>query len=341
MTPALALALLTGEVRGQLAPGVPASVVSQTNAGAPPHPFSAKTPVDYLRELLAMTPPERDQALKDRSAQSRQFLEERIHYFEGISSTEREARLQTLQLRWRLLPLMKLKPGERGSALVSIPEPDRSLVEQRLAQWDGLTDELRAKVLQSEHFLRFFFRSEDASTTPEPGSAVLTPDQQSRRDQEQSRWLSMSDDDRRRVLGEFQALFELSAREKSRILQAMGEAERRQMERALQAYSRLPREQRERCLRGFQRFASLSEEERLGFLSNAERWQAMSPKDRQLWRDMVNRLQMKAILPPGYQPKTPRTRPPREPRRCRCRPSRPPRRPLRTQCPSGARALNR
>jgi hypothetical protein len=305
IAPVFVALLLLGQARGLPAPAVVVSGAPQTNAVVPPLPSSARTPVEYLRELLAMSAAEREQTLRSRSEQSRKFLEERVHYFEALTSTEREARLQTLQLRWRLLPLMKLKPAERVSALASIPEPDHSLVEQRLAQWDGLTDDLKDKVMENEHFLRFFFRSEDVPTTQEPHASVLTPDQQSQRDQEQDRWRSMSETDRTRVLREFQSLFELSTKEKARILGAMGEAERRQMERALQAYSSLPKEQRELCLRGFQKFASLSTEERQEFLENAKRWQAMSPQDRKLWRDMVNRLQIKAILPPGYRPLAP------------------------------------
>jgi len=282
-----------------------AEPVSTNGVSAPPHPLAARTPVDYLRELLAMTPPQRDEALKERSAQSRAFLEERIRFFEGLTPLERESRLQTLQLRWRLLPLMRLAPTERSNAVAAIPLPDRALVEERLAQWDGLTDDLKRKVLENEHFLRFFFRSEDKATTSEGIGNALTADQEHQRSREENRWLAMSDSDRQRVLTEFQALFELSAKEKARILGGMGEAERRQMERALNAFSRLPREQREQCLRGFQKFASLSDRERREFLENADRWQAMSPEDRQLWRAMVNRLQMKAVLPPGYRPPAP------------------------------------
>jgi hypothetical protein len=67
------------------------------------------------------------------------------------------------------------------------------------------------------------------------------------------------------------------------------------MEKTLQSFNRLTPAQRELCLRNYAKFAGMSAEERADFLKNAEMWARMSPKERQVWRDLVARI-------PAYPP---------------------------------------
>jgi hypothetical protein len=270
----------------------------------PPQPVY-RTPVDLFRELLAMKPAEREKALASRTNQVRVFLQGKIKEFEALPDAIREERLQTLQLRWHLVPLMKLPPSARGTRLATLAEADRKLVEERLEQWDHLPGELQRKVLENENVIRLFFRSETNAPRSDITQTNLSPAQRAQMEQEQLRWQAMSDEERQRILTHFERFFTLNAREKARILKDMGGAERRQMEMALQQFSRLPKPQREVCLRGFQKFAALTPQEREEFLSNAERWEAMSPNDRRLWRDLVNRLQPKPPMPPTFRSKLP------------------------------------
>jgi predicted Fe-S protein YdhL (DUF1289 family) len=118
-----------------------------------------------------------------------------------------------------------------------------------------------------------------------------------------ARWEAMSEDQRGKVLGRFNQFFELSAPEKEKALKTLSEAERRQLEKTLQAFDRLRPDQREECMRSFAKFASLSVAERQEFLQSAERWQQMSPNERQAWREVVRR--MPPLPPPRRAPKPP------------------------------------
>jgi hypothetical protein len=280
-----------------------------TNARGPVNPPKPppvpRTPVDLFRELLAMPPAEREKAVTNRSSQARAFLEGKLKEFESLSAPVREERLQTLQLRWHLLPLMRISPSQRAARLNALLEGDRRLVEERLAQWDQLPEELQRKVLENENVIRLFIRPETNAPRIEITSTNLWASQREQMEKDQARWQAMSEQDHQRILDEHERLFKLNARERERILNRMADQERRQMETTLRRFARLPTPQREACLRGFQKFTALSPREQEEFLTNAERWQAMTPKDRQLWRDLVARLQPKPPLPPGLRAKTP------------------------------------
>ncbi|MCX6902373.1 MAG: DUF3106 domain-containing protein [Verrucomicrobia bacterium] len=222
-----------------------------------------------------------------------------------MAPAAREACLQTLQLRWRLLPLMKTAPAQRGDRLAAMPGEDRKLVEERLQSWDLLPEDLQRKVLENENFLHVFFRSQTNAPAVEITSTNLSAAQLKQLEKDQARWEAMSEGERQKVKAEFKRGFELPPKESSRILERMGDRERMQMKRALENFSRLPASKREDCLRGFEKFNDLTPEERQQFLSNAERWQNMSAKDRQLWRELVARLRPAPPLPPGFVPKTP------------------------------------
>jgi len=67
-------------------------------------------------------------------------------------------------------------------------------------------------------------------------------------------------------------------------------------------------------IHSFEKFATMSLAERQEFLKSAERWSAMSPNERQSWRNLVARLQSMPPLPPGLGvPPLPRLPPPLPP----------------------------
>jgi hypothetical protein len=261
--------------------------------------------VDFFRELLAMPSADREKVLANRSAQSRAFLESKLNEMEALSSENREALLQTLQLRWVLLPLMKTPPDRRGPRLAALKDTDRRLVEERLQEWDRLPEDLQKKVLENENVIRLFFRSETNAPQPSLNLTLtnLTAAQREQMEKDWNRWAALPEEERAKILGQFERFFELSRKEKERIMGEMSPLEQRKMALALKQYARLPKALRESCLRGFQKFAALPPEEQQEFLNNAERWRKMSPEDRQIWRDLVNRLQPKPPLPPRpYRP---------------------------------------
>lgn len=72
--------------------------------------------------------------------------------------------------------------------------------------------------------------------------------------------------------------------------------DREEVARALQGFANLSPEQRQQCVDSFAALAGMAAEERNHFLKNAERWQEMTEKERDAWREIVN---VRPPSPPG------------------------------------------
>ncbi len=74
--------ILIGACTGGVICGQPTSAVAKAAlrpAGPPPMPVaSPRTPVDFFRDLLAMSKADREKSLTNRSAQVRVFIEARL-----------------------------------------------------------------------------------------------------------------------------------------------------------------------------------------------------------------------------------------------------------------------
>lgn len=250
-----------GESRAQM----PAPPAGTSNA-----PVS---PVAAFREMLLMSPAEQEAALAARPPEIRRRLQHKIAEYLALSPEEREWRLQATELRWHLLPLLRLQPEERGPALANVPEHLRPLVESRLRQWDEMPLPMQRLLLTNQPAAGFFVWG-GRSYARHGRDADRDPSGLSQR---------------------FNRLFELTPEEKSRALQTLSDAERRQMERTLREFEQLPPEKRARCVEAFARFAALPPAEREEFLRNAERWAQMSPSEREAWRKLVS---LAPVLPP-------------------------------------------
>ena len=269
----------------------------------PPLPLS-KSPISFFRELLAMNGAERKQALTNRSPEGRTAILAKVREYESLKPDERELRLEVTELCWYLRPLMSAPATNRAAQLAEIPPRQRKLVEDRLREWDKLAPGVQKELLENEATVRYL--AEIEGRTDEQRREMLRRIPPARREvleQGITRWDAMSGEQRRRMLARFNQFFELTSQEKDKVLQTPSGPERRQIEKTLQAYGSLPPEQRAECLRSFAKFASLSLEERRQFLKNAERWKAMSPNERQTWRDLVRN--MPPPLPPDLPPLPP------------------------------------
>jgi len=281
-------------------PTVPPAAAGQS-ARVPQAPPMPPSPVEFFRQVLAMTPEQRDKALEKYSPKTREFVGAKLKEFEALKPEERENRLRTMELRWHLLPLMSMAPSNRVLRIQGLPERDRPLIEERLRLWDKLSREQQRDVLECEPALQAF-----ASTGRISTSSMVSPlsTNQLERINRSTAYLNNLHPEKRAALYQnFQEFFELSEKEKAKALDSihtLSDAERRQMERTLETFDRLPRAQREQCIEGFQKFTALSREDQGQFLRSAARWQAMSPRDREIWRSLVQR---KAVpqppLPPG------------------------------------------
>lgn len=262
-----------------------------------------KSPIDFFRQLLATPPGEREQALAGQSESKRKVLQDKILEYERLSPSERELRLQLVELYYYLRPLMELPPARRTDKLAIIPPKDRALIEERLKQWDALQPDVQKAVLNNELTLQYFLRPE--SNTPTQREAILKTFPVGYRkslEEKIEQWHAYPAESRQKMYRQFHVFFELPPKEKEKTLEALPEEERQQMEKSLETFAKLPSQQRQMYLDAFQKFADLTKEERMQFLKNVERWQEMSPRDRESWRNLVNLLPTQPhppIPPPG------------------------------------------
>src|SRR5688500_3995213 len=103
--------------------------------GTLPYPPMPSSPVAVFRMLLATNESGRAQWIAKWKPTRREYLEGKIAEFANLSAVEREARLQTLQLRWYLPQLMKMGSAERAARLATIAEPDRTVLASKLKAW--------------------------------------------------------------------------------------------------------------------------------------------------------------------------------------------------------------
>ncbi len=290
------MAQVTEPVTVRPAAPAPGTRVPQT----PPMPPS---PVEFFRQVLAMTPEGRDQALEKYSAKTREFVGGKLKEFDALSPEERENRLRTMELRWQLLPLMSMAASNRVLRIQGLPERDRPLIEERLRLWDKLSPEQQRDVLECEPALSAFASTGTRVPTSSLGSPLST-NQQERIYKSTAYLNSLHPEKRAELYQSFQEFFELSKKEKAKALDSihtLSDTERRQMERTLDTFNKLPPAQREQCIEGFQKFTALSVEEQNQFLRSAVRWQAMSPRDREIWRNLVRgKAVPQPPLPPGF-----------------------------------------
>lgn len=269
---------------------------SGTNAlpiqeAVPPFP-PGYSPVDLFRQLLAMTPEERDSYLAKRPPENRQRILNKIQEYLALDPDERELRLRATELRWYLLPLMRDPPARRDTDLSQVPDRIRDLVKSRLIQWEILPPELQQKFLENERAAHYLSSSTNSASEEEsPANAPSG--------EELAQWKSLPENQRNIIANQFNEFFELTSDEKQQTLNTLSDAERAQMEKTLQAYADLSSDQRIECIRAFNEFADMNPQDRVEFLKNAERWSQMTPKERQAWRDLVEDVPKWPPLPPG------------------------------------------
>ena len=296
---------LTGATRSKVAATVSPVSEPEPPFVTPPVPLGARSSITFFRELLVMKEAERALALSmytpDRQAQ----ILAKVHEYESLDPNERELRLRVTELCWYLQPLLTRPAANRAEQLASIPEPNRSLLKKRLAEWDKLPAEVKQELLGLGPTLPYI--AEVGGRNPLERQQILnslSPARRSTLEKGLHKWDLMSEAQRQRTLSRFNQFFKLTAAEKQKTLLTLSEPERQQIEKTLQTFGNLSEDQRAWCLRSFEKFASLSPEERQEFLESAERWKLMPPGEREAWRQLVN------FVPPPLPTRPPPPPPP-------------------------------
>lgn len=269
----------------------PVILLSSPTNGLPALP-RPRSPVDLFRQLLAMTPDEREVFLTNRPPQTRARILAKIKEYEALDPNERELRLRATELRWYLLPLLQAPPDKRAARLAQVPANLRELIQSRLSQWSILPPLMQQEFLENEHALRYFASVDVSNGPPLPQLAAADP--------EAARWSAMPENQRKKIAASVNQFFDLTPDEKAAALNTLSDPERGQMQRTLQAFDKLPPNQRDECIRAFAKFTGMSASEKQEFLKNAERWSQMSPADRQAWRDLVMNVPQWPPLPQEF-----------------------------------------
>jgi len=268
-------AALAFAAHAQTPPVPPEVAVSPTNLL--PQTAQMQSPVDFFRQLLAMTPTERARSLANRPPESRARILAKVREYLALDPDERELRLRATDLRWYLTPLLRTTPADRETRLAQVPENLRGLVKSRLELWDILPPPLQQEFLANDTALHYFAHIETTN------SAAEDPEQQ-------------------KIAAQFNEFFELTPAEKKQSLNTLSEPERAEMEKTLASFDKLPPEQKLLCVRNYAKFAGMSAAERADFLKNAARWSQMSPQERQTWRDLVAYVPIWPPMPPAAVP---------------------------------------
>jgi hypothetical protein len=316
LRPFVIWAILTGIAIGAIYS--PIADAEQTNTpGAPPPPrgyqsvTSAITlhhisPVEYFRGILGMTPAQRERALAGKPPEERKAILEKAREYEALPRDVREARLRQTELHWHLIRLMRLDAGQRERQMKEISPLDLPMIAEQLRQWDELPSKTQRALLENERFIETYVEWQVSS--PSDQDDILKKLPAARRSyfaKELRRWQALPEDQRAELRAQFQRFFVMTGQEQRQTISTLSDAERRQMERALQAYADLPPAQRQRCIDSFGKFAAMDSGERAQFLQNAEKWEAMTVHERQLWRTLVGELPPAPPAPPGMPPMPP------------------------------------
>ncbi len=189
--------------------------------------------------------------------------------------------------------LLGMSPGERERALANKSPADRTVLLAKLREYEALPRGIReARLCQTELHWEL------------SGLMKLAPRDRTNRLQEVSplyrpmvegllRQWDKAPAELQKALLEKQSFIGIYLR-----MQGAPAAARQEILDE-QAFDRLPPAQRAQCINSFSKFATMAPGERIQFLKNAARWDAMTSHERQLWRELVHTL---PPLPPGLPP---------------------------------------
>ncbi len=305
---AAALQLLPGRLAAQEA-------VSPSTSNASPadvariSPFSVKSRVAIFRELLALNDREREERLTSYSPPKREGLRAKIKEYELLTPEQRELRLLLTELQEYLLPLMASPTTNRAQQIAVLPTNVAPMVQIRLQHWDSLSPQQQKEVLENKRLLQYL--TDFASTSPLQQNQVLTnmtPAQRQALQEALANWQRLTPERRQEITRNFNEYFRLTADEQEKTLSTVSEAERAQIEKTVRQFYELNPRSKMRVRAGLEKLCLLKTGEFTEFLRNVERWRALTPTERQAWRDLVTSASIQPPYPPGMKPQ-PRTPP--------------------------------
>ena len=259
-----------------------------------------KKSLDQFERLLDGTEEEREKILASKTDPQRKFLRNELKRLDPLTSTEREVELISMRNRYYLRELVKWPSIERQAALAVVPEVDRRLVVEKLKRWDRLPPDLQSEVLQNERTVRYVLQLEGLTSAERKKVLPALPESLRKSwGSKLSEWQALPPEHRQRIYSQANRYFKLSAEERAKVLDNLPAKERRQAEESIKALENLPAAERAACLESVPKMLEMQEQSRDQFIDTLERWNAMSAKERQMWKNVTT------VLPPGSLPPMP------------------------------------
>ena len=264
---------------------------------------AAESPFAIFKKVVSLPETEREAAMtqfKFSSERKRNIVLSKVREYSALPETERNRKLDVLDFRWHLLPLMKAPKAERGDRLASVPERFRNYIERRLDGWDKLDSGVRLELLRNESFLRYlssFGRGRHSRVAMTNHIGQMPPRLKEGIEGKITAWREKPKTDRRRMTRQFHRFFDLPSKEQERALRQLSRRERERMESSLAQFKVMTPAQRELVVRSFDKLANMSQAERAAFFRNTERWKGLTEVERKTWRTLVNKM---PPLPPGF-----------------------------------------
>ena len=261
---------------------------------APSERVSPLTPPSFtalFRQLLSAPQEEQQKLLAQKPAAAQQLLLEKLEEYRGLPTAERQRRLHLLDLRWYITQLRYVAPSNRITRLATIPEPDRQLVEDRLAIWDALTPQQKLHLLLYD-VTRNYLDSPPPALPPSPPGLVMNPSSNSAQEEALKRWRSLPLAKQSEILQHFKSVFD------DEPTPPLPEGLALKQQHVINTLKQMEPGQREKYVQGFQKFVALSPPERERFMNNFTRWNKMTPAARNAWSTLAEHLPLPPS-PPG------------------------------------------
>jgi hypothetical protein len=196
-------------------------------------------------------------------------------------------------LQWYVTRLLNMSVSQRAAAIHQVPVLWQPMVLERLGAWDKLSPQVREEAWQHKIVREYLSAPVDQQTN---FLKALSDGERAALSRRLDQWRILPATERRRLDERVDEFFRMQPDKQQQTLSSFSDAERQSMQKALDAFRAMSPTQRDLCLKSFaqfaDKFAAMNRPQQIAFLKNAERWQEMSPKERETWRKVVE------VVPP-------------------------------------------
>ena len=213
--------------------------------------LGADSPFAKFKLIVALPEAQRALAIQELNVSSerhRKVVQAKLSEYAAMPEAERNRKLDALDFRWHLVPLMKMNQAERGTRLASVPERYREDINHRLAGWDDLEARTRAELLKNESLFRYmssFGRGRESRIALTNHIGKMPAKLRESVEKRIADWRGKPKQDRRQMTHQFHRFFDLRPTEQEKALRHLPRRERAKMEASLRRFKSMSTSQRE------------------------------------------------------------------------------------------------